>query len=90
MRIKNLVSIFTLIVFSLPLYANDCVTGYACSIDGLKNQENTNVNKTDDKNKQKVKKQKNKKKDKKGIFVDGGEYNKPEYTEIFMKNIIMP
>jgi len=89
MKIKML---FAVIIFAAvsAVYAQDCVTGFACSINSEKEQAETTDGNINEENNQNAEKPKTEKKKRKSIFVDGGEYNKPEYTEIFMKNIIMP
>lgn len=67
-----------LINFTNLISYGDCVTGYACSIKDLNKDDKS-------KKEEKIKTDKEEKesKKKKGFFVDGGKYNKPEYTEFF-------
>ncbi len=89
---KIIVTLFLLIFTNLTVFA-DCVTGYACSLkelqkqESVKQNENTKniLNENQNQNPQKLKRKQNKQ----GIFVDGKEYNTPQYTEEFtLKGII--
>ncbi|MCR5260216.1 MAG: hypothetical protein K6C94_00075 [Candidatus Gastranaerophilales bacterium] len=87
---KYLWFILFVLFLSPVVCAKDCVTGFACSINGEKEQVETTDGNINGENNQNAEKPKKNKKKRKSFFVDGGEYNRPEYTEIFMKNIIMP
>lgn len=90
---------FRVLLLSLCLFnftnikgiADGCETGYACSI------ENLNNNTIQQKEKENIKKEpdlknnsKEQEKKQQGIFVDGGKYNKPEYTETFWNFGLFP
>ena len=80
--IKKLVFTLLLINFTNLLSYGECVTGYACSIKDIdKENKSKKEEKVKNDNKNTEKEKPNQKK--KGFFVDGGKYNKPEYTEFF-------
>ena len=87
---RKIIFIFTFLsLFVLSADAEDgCATGYACSLDDMKKQENQRT----EQNQQNIEKSKDKQKEEKkdGVFVDGGKYNKPEYTEMFTKYDLIP
>ena len=86
---KLMLILAVLFSFVLNTYAEEsCITGYACSLEDMKKQEQQSVEQNNQDNKQP--KEKPKKEKRKSIFVDGGKYNKPEYTEMFMFNNWLP
>ncbi|MBQ2644511.1 hypothetical protein IJG14_02940 [bacterium] len=53
--IKRIIIIFIFLIINLPIYAKNCYTGFACSINNIKSQEenfveNSNNNQNDLKN----------------------------------------
>lgn len=88
---KLIVTLFIICLTNLTVLA-DCVTGYACSLKELQQQESVqknenNVQQTANQSAQQEKKSKN---EKKGLFVDGKENNSPKYTEMFTLKGIIP
>ena len=87
MKNKLIYTVIGILLFTnLYAYSEDCETGYACPIDKIQQQNTQNDEMKDQQNKKKKTVKAKKEKKKKGkIFVDGGEYNSPAYTEMFTK-----
>lgn len=91
---KNLIVTLSLLFFTNLTVMADCVTGYACSLKELQEQEQeyhiqdekTTLQKNVQTQKN-ISKQKNKDE---GVFVDGKEKNSPKYTEMFTLKGIIP